>query len=103
MSSLPSTSMLLPLIFNSVLHFTGDPDLTQQGILDAMNIHARWEEEKKANIGLPQLSYCSPLSRALLTNTITFGTEVYYDSDQAPEITTIIVEVSHHCLICFQF
>ena len=64
-----------------------------------MNVHAMWEEEKKANIGLPQISYCSPLSRALLTNTITFGTEVYYDSDQAPEMTTTIVEVSHHCLI----
>ena len=66
-----------------------------------MNVHAMWEEEKKANIGLPQISYCSPLSRALLTNTITFGTEVYYDSNTQPEITTTIVEVSHHCLISY--
>jgi len=69
-----------------------DPSLTQLGCLDAMNAHAAWEEEKIAQIGLPNISYCSPLSRALLTNTLTFGAGVYHDSSLQPDLETIIVE-----------
>ena len=87
--------------FGSSFHLAGDPDLTQQGTLDTMNVHVMWEKEKKANIGLPQISFCSPLYRALLTNTISFGVEVYYDSDKKPDLTTTIVEVSLHPVFMF--
>ena len=99
-SSSPSTYMHCSVNLNS-FYLAGDPDLTQQGVLDCMNVHVMWETEKKANIGLPQISYCSPLYRALLTNTISFGVEVYYDSNTKPDLTTTIVEVSLQLFSCF--
>ena len=77
----------------SPVYTTDDPELTQNGYLDASNVHSVWvQEQSDANIGLPQISYCSPLTRCLATNTITFGTEVYGDS--SPKLNTIVVEVS---------
>jgi len=73
--------------------FAADPELTQQGLLDAANVHTVWvKEQAEASIGLPQISYCSPFSRCLTTNTITFGVEAY--GSDLPKLSTLVVEVS---------
>jgi hypothetical protein len=52
-------------------------------------------------IGLPQILYCSPLTRCLVTNAISFGFEVYNPdvndlstSGRPPSLNTVDVEVS---------
>jgi len=50
-----------------------DPQLVLEGLLQAQHVQSVWASELAAGIGLPQLSYCSPLTRTLATNTITFG------------------------------
>ncbi|KIM81046.1 hypothetical protein PILCRDRAFT_821884, partial [Piloderma croceum F 1598] len=50
-----------------------DPQLALEGFLQAQHVQSVWESELVAGIGLPQLSYCSPFTRTLATNTITFG------------------------------
>jgi hypothetical protein len=79
--------------------FAADAELTQQGFLDAANVHTLGvKEQAEANIGLPQISDCSPFTRTLITNTITFGVEVY--GSNPPKLSTLVVEVSIPAFIC---
>ncbi|KAF9002164.1 hypothetical protein BDQ17DRAFT_1357547 [Cyathus striatus] len=56
-----------------------DPDVTQTGFITALQVRQIWEQELAAGLGLPQISYSSPLTRALVTNTLTFGPEFAQD------------------------
>jgi hypothetical protein len=78
--TLPSFTLTLPSI--------ADPDLTDLGKLQAVEINQLWKTEIAAHIPLPQKVYSSPLTRALRTNVITF--EGIPLSDNA---ITIIAEV----------
>ena len=49
-----------------------DPELTQLGISQASHAHDAWKEELAFRIPLPDKMYCSPLTRAIKTNEITF-------------------------------
>lgn len=50
-----------------------DPELTDLGERQAADARAAWVVEKEAGIPIPQKFYCSPLTRALRTNVITFA------------------------------
>ncbi|KAJ7776919.1 histidine phosphatase superfamily [Mycena maculata] len=49
-----------------------DSELTALGKEQAAAVHKVWKEELTAGIPLPQKMYCSPMTRALDTNVITF-------------------------------
>jgi len=63
-----------------------DPELTALGIEQAEDAHRAWKTELEYGIPLPEKLYCSPLSRAIKTNQVTFRGLVY------PELKTTIVE-----------
>lgn len=70
-----------------------DPMLTQEGYFQASKIEDMWKEEnslKEGGIGIPQISYCSPLTRCLVTNSITFTPQLA--ANGGPEIHTVVVE-----------
>lgn len=50
-----------------------DAELTQRGYIEASLVEEMWTKELAADIGLPSISYCSPLTRCLETNSISFG------------------------------
>ncbi|KAJ7085201.1 histidine phosphatase superfamily [Mycena belliarum] len=50
-----------------------DPELTALGIEQAASVNEVWKAELRANIPLPDRMYCSPMTRALHTNAITFA------------------------------
>ncbi|KAJ7220880.1 histidine phosphatase superfamily [Mycena pura] len=50
-----------------------DPELTALGNDQAAAAHALWTEECAAGIHLPERLYCSPMTRAMQTNAITFA------------------------------
>ena len=57
-----------------------------------------WSQEsslKDGGIGIPTISYCSPLTRCLVTNSITFAPLLAPDSKEleGPRIHTVVVEV----------
>jgi hypothetical protein len=90
-------SILLPLLTIHELkippHFNlADPELTSIGKRQAREVHKAWEAELAANIPLPQKLYCSPLTRAMTTNQITFD-GILTDENRR----TVVVEV------CFPF
>ncbi|KAG2073636.1 phosphoglycerate mutase [Suillus decipiens] len=49
-----------------------DPELTTLGKEQAKAAHHAWKQERKFNIPIPGKLYCSPLTRAIHTNKITF-------------------------------
>lgn len=49
-----------------------DPELTALGKDQAKAAHDAWKQERKFDIPLPGKLYCSPLTRAIHTNKITF-------------------------------
>ncbi|KAG1735029.1 histidine phosphatase superfamily [Suillus lakei] len=49
-----------------------DPELTTLGKDQAKSAHDAWKQERGFNIPLPGKLYCSPLTRAIHTNKITF-------------------------------
>ncbi|KAG1868109.1 phosphoglycerate mutase [Suillus tomentosus] len=49
-----------------------DPELTTLGQEQAKAAHNAWKQERKFDIPLPGKLYCSPLTRAIHTNKITF-------------------------------
>ncbi|KAG2115793.1 histidine phosphatase superfamily [Suillus discolor] len=49
-----------------------DPELTMLGQEQAKAAHNAWKQERKFDIPLPGKLYCSPLTRAIHTNKITF-------------------------------
>ncbi|PPQ99271.1 hypothetical protein CVT26_014104 [Gymnopilus dilepis] len=57
-----------------------DASLTQKGFLQAFNVQAVWAAEESlpnnTEIGIPDLSFCSPLTRCLITHTITFAPQL---------------------------
>jgi len=57
---------------DGVIIWGPDPELTSIGKSQAREVHKAWEAELAANIPLPQKLYCSPLTRAMTTNQITF-------------------------------
>jgi hypothetical protein len=63
-----------------------------EGHMDAAHVNLVWAQEDKAQIGLPQISYCSPFTRCLVTSAITFGPQVY-GNDAIKELNTVVVEV----------
>ena len=68
-----------------------DPALVQGGLLEVSNVHDMWITESSlpnGGIGVPEISYCSPLTRCLVTNSITFSKQL-----EAESIDTIVVEV----------
>lgn len=50
-----------------------DPALTPKGEGQADEAHAAWQEELQFGLALPDKLYCSPLSRAIRTNQLTFS------------------------------
>jgi len=75
-----------------------DSPVTQEGYLQVYNVLSIWEEENNLgdgkNIGIPNISYCSPMMRALVTNSITFSPQLV-----ASTITTVIREVNIFYLV----
>lgn len=51
---------------------TADPNLTEIGTGQAAMAHALWKAELADGLPLPEKLYCSPMSRALQTHSITF-------------------------------
>jgi broad specificity phosphatase PhoE len=72
---------------DGVLTWGPDPHLTSKGFCDAKLVHSVWTQELPFGIGLPQTSYCSPFTRTLVTNVITFNGLTGYNQND-----TIIVE-----------
>jgi broad specificity phosphatase PhoE len=64
-----------------------DPELTELGKDQAKLAHDVWKEELKFGIPVPEKLYCSPLTRAINTNAITF------DSIILEPQRTMIIEV----------
>ena len=64
-----------------------DPELTDLGKHQARLAHELWEEELKFDIPVPGKLYCSPLTRAIHTNAITF------DSIISKRQKSMIIEV----------
>jgi len=65
-----------------------DAQLVQDGIIQAQHVRSVWVTELAAGIGLPQVSWCSPFTRVLVTNTITLG-----DLPGNPQLVqTVVVE-----------
>ena len=53
-----------------------------------------WKHEsslKDGGIGIPSVSYCSPLTRCLVTNSVTFTPLLA--AEEGPRINTVVVEV----------
>jgi broad specificity phosphatase PhoE len=55
-----------------------DAPLTQEGLIQSFNVQTMWTTENSlregtAGIGIPQISYCSPLTRCLETHTVSFA------------------------------
>jgi broad specificity phosphatase PhoE len=50
-----------------------DPELVQDGYTEADSVHSIWTTELGAGLRMPRTNYCSPLTRCLVTNTITFS------------------------------
>lgn len=70
-----------------------DSPLTQDGFLQASNVQAMWTKENsldKGGIGIPTISYCSPLMRCLSTNSISFAPQL--DASGGPTINTVVYE-----------
>lgn len=70
------------------LRVPADPRLTELGQLQAQEAHSAWKEERDFNIPIPEKLYCSPLTRAIQTNQLTF------DESIVPGLEVIILEVS---------
>jgi len=66
-----------------------DSQLVQDGFLQALHVQSVWASELAAGLILPQLSYCSPFTRTLATNTITFG--------NLPNISSSVVTIVEDC------
>jgi broad specificity phosphatase PhoE len=71
-----------------------DSPLTQDGYLQAFNVLSKWQEENSLAdgecIGIPNVSYVSPMMRALVTNSITFATQL--NASGGPTIHTFVHE-----------
>ncbi|EIN12161.1 phosphoglycerate mutase [Punctularia strigosozonata HHB-11173 SS5] len=63
-----------------------DPELTPLGESQARAAHDLWQTEVTAGMPLPDSLYCSPLTRALRTNQITFDGVV----DRSERRTTVV-------------
>ncbi|TFK64453.1 hypothetical protein BDN72DRAFT_265464 [Pluteus cervinus] len=50
-----------------------DPHLTQEGLMEVITVNAVWRTELQNKMRFPTTSWCSPLTRCMETNTITFG------------------------------
>jgi len=50
-----------------------DASLTQKGYVQAVDAHSVWATEMSAYLKLPTTVYCNPLTRCLVTSTITFA------------------------------
>jgi len=64
-----------------------DPDLTDIGTGQAAMAHALWKAEIAADLPLPEKLYCSPMTRALRTHSITFNGIIVNDNHK-----TVILE-----------
>ena len=78
--------------------FITDAQLIQDGFLQVSKVQNMWSQEsslKDGGIGIPTISYCSPLTRCLVTNSITFAPLLAPDSKEleGPRIHTVVVEV----------
>lgn len=71
-----------------------DSPLTQDGYLQAFNVLSKWQEENSLDagkcIGIPDISYVSPMTRALVTNSITFSPQL--NASGGPTIQTVVHE-----------
>ncbi|KDR73940.1 hypothetical protein GALMADRAFT_99679 [Galerina marginata CBS 339.88] len=71
-----------------------DAPLTQDGYLQAFNVLSKWQEENSLAdgqcLGIPNVSYCSPMIRALVTNSITFFPQLA--ASGGPTIQTVVHE-----------
>ena len=74
-----------------------DAQLIQDGFFQVSMVQNMWRQEsslKDGGIGIPTVSYCSPLTRCLVTNSITFAPLLA--AKEGPRIKTVVVEV---CLL----
>ena len=81
--------------------YIGDAPLTQEGLIQSFNVQTMWTTENSlregtAGIGIPQISYCSPLARCLETHTVSFASLL--GAAGGPAIITKVYEV--HTLSC---
>ena len=85
-----------------------DDQLLQDGFIEVTKVQDMWKDENSiedddgnavAGIGIPTISYTSPLTRCLVTNSVTFTTPL--GADGGSEINTVVVEVSP--LDCYSF
>ena len=80
-----------------------DAQLVQDGFFQVSRVQHMWKHEsslKDGGIGIPTVSYCSPLTRCLVTNSITFTPLLA--AEEGPKINTVVVEVcSLNFAICF--
>jgi hypothetical protein len=68
-----------------ILSIPADPELTDIGKEQAKNVNRMWKKEIESGIPLPEKLYCSPMTRAIQTNQITFDGAV----DRAPFIVEV--------------
>ena len=82
-----------------------DDNLIQDGFLQVAKVQDVWKDENSikddkgnavSGIGLPTISYTSPLTRCLVTNSVTFTPFLGADG-----FKTVVVEVSP--LVCYSF
>lgn len=71
-----------------------DAQLVQHGLFQVSRVQHMWSHENSlqdGGIGIPPISYCSPLTRCLATNSITFTP--WLAAKEGPKINTVVVEV----------
>ncbi|KAM6493128.1 hypothetical protein JOM56_011262 [Amanita muscaria] len=70
-----------------------DAQLVQNGLFQVSRVQHMWTHENsldEGGIGIPPVSYCSPLTRCLATNSITFTPWLAVKG--GPKINTVVVE-----------
>lgn len=70
-----------------------DAQLVQNGLFQVSRVQHMWTHENSLDdggIGIPPISYCSPLTRCLATNSITFTPWLAVKG--GPKINTVVVE-----------
>jgi len=80
---------------DGILTWGPDAALTQTGFLQCQHVRSVWIQELAAGIGLPQISYSSPLTRCMVVNTITFSE--LGKGIPTPAKTTVVEDCREQC------
>ncbi|KAJ6616344.1 histidine phosphatase superfamily [Mycena sp. CBHHK59/15] len=73
-----------------------DPELTELGKEQAASVNELWKAELAFNIPLPQKLYCSPMTRAMQTNEITFNGILTHESQRVVVVENCREEYGEH-------